>query len=641
MPTRNLFKGVALRSMLWSSVGAVCLCLLMFDLYLIADLLDHRGELELPSDAVQELAVLTGDESTALVDEMNVATTVNEEDAGILPTVWWSRDTHWGPVLAALYRNVGMLRSNSNGLICLVLTALVIGLVRSASTVRARRMSNWAGIEITTRLRRALHRQALRLGPGDLKDANASQVLTLFTDEMERVRDGVTLWTYRLGRHPFELLLLVLLALSIHPFVAVQCLIPLGACWYLVRQRRLRFESSRYRTETLAEAEARLLAESFRKTRIIGGYGMVKFEHEQFRTHLDRFHANVLAIKRRENVSGWFSRVLVIFCVSIILYLVGSKVLRTPDDLSLASALLLLTTLLAMHWPLDAITQLWFDRENASLAADRIYRYLNEVPEVSQAVGAKFIEPLSHVLRFESVTYKLPSNRKLLNKLDLKVPAGSVTAIISMDQNEARALAYMLPRFIEPNSGRILIDDEDIAWATLESLRAETIYVGGDDPFFTGTVLQNINCGNESFSLQKVTDAAKTSHAHNFILKLSQGYETVIGEHGESLDAGQGFRLGLARAILRNPALMIIEEPATALNDDTKSLLDDAYNRIMADRTILFLPTRLSTLRRADHIVLIHEGKVRAMGDYATLVKKSQLYRHWEYLRFNRFKELS
>ncbi len=135
-----------------------------------------------------------------------------------------------------------------------------------------------------------------------------------------------------------------------------------------------------------------------------------------------------------------------------------------------------------------------------------------------------------------------------------------------------------------------------------------------------------------------MTEAAKTAHAHNFILKLPQGYETVIGEHGERLDAGQGFRLGLARAILRNPSLLIIEEPTDSLDDDTKSLMDDSYNRIVRGRTVIFLPNRLSTLRRSEKVVFLHRGKVEAQGSYHELVKNSTLFRHWEYMHFNQFR---
>src|SRR5690606_10288662 len=123
-------------------------------------------------------------------------------------------------------------------------------------------------------------------------------------------------------------------------------------------------------------------------------------------------------------------------------------------------------------------------------------------------------------------------------------------------------------RFIEPTRGRVLFDGEDIAWGTLESIRTEVIYVGGDDPVLSGTVLENIVCGDNRYSLQDAIEAAKLVHAHKFITQLPQGYETMLGERGEQLDVGAAFRLGLARAALRDPAVLIIEEPTVLLDED-------------------------------------------------------------------------
>src|SRR5690606_32463205 len=144
-----------------------------------------------------------------------------------------------------------------------------------------------------------------------------------------------------------------------------------------------------------------------------------------------------------------------------------------------------------------------------------------------QAVVEKFLQPLSKAISFEHVVYTAPNRKKLLDDFDIKIPAGGVTALISLDPLESLAVAYLLPRFIEPQAGRVLIDGEDIAWVTLESLRAETVFVGGEDPFFTGTVLENIRCGNPNITLHNATEAAKLVHAHNFISKLPQGYETM------------------------------------------------------------------------------------------------------------------
>jgi ABC-type multidrug transport system fused ATPase/permease subunit len=657
-PRRELFRGKSLRAIVWSTLSALALGLLLVDVYLISDLFVAAGKLVLTGDqttpgierdaepglqpdgleaTIERVAELKGNSADSVAKPVN-AQRVYEEDSGIFPSVWWSRDHYWGPMIATLYRKVPWLRSNSNALIVLVLSAVGLGFLRSIFNWRVRRLSDLVASDAATRLRSTLHRQALRLGPSDLEDKEVTHALTLFTEEVDRLRDGIAVWIARLARAPLSLLLLLIVAFSIDPLAAMQCIIPLGCCWLLIRREQRSNEVAQNRTEARTEAELRLLAEGFRKTRIVRGYAMEKFEHEQFQKHLGRFHDKLKAAGQGGLTMYWVCRVVVTVCVAAVLFVVGYKVLREPNELSAAAAITLLITVGLMYRPLEALAELPRDRENASLAADRIFRYLNQVPEVAQAVGARFLQPLSKFIQFEAVTYQLPNGKKLLDKFDLRVPADTVSAIVAINPLEARCLAYLLPRFLEPTSGRVLIDGEDTAWVTLESLRAETVYVGGTDPFFTGTVMENISCGNPEYSLQQVTEAAKAAHAHGFVLKLPLGYETVLGEHGEQLDEGQAFRLSLARAILRNPALLIIEEPRSALDDDTKSLLDDCYSRITRNRTVIFLPARLSTLRRADQIILMHNGRVEEVGFYSDLVKKSQLYRHWEYIRFNEFR---
>lgn len=622
--------------LLWSSLGSLLLCLLLFDLFLIAGLLNYGGALDVPAVDIAKFEALTGKD---LPDRR--ADDVRFEDLGICPAVWGSRGKFWGTALAAANRRVALLRENSGALMVLVFAAVLIGIARSLLLARARTLTAHVSLEAAARLRRTLHRQTMRLGPSDLDDPESGTALGLFTQDVERVRDGASLWVYRLSRFPFELFLLVMFALTIHWRVALQCLIPLAACWYILQRERQRFESARQLATARADAELRLLGEGFRKTRLVRGFGMENFEQEQFQKQVERYQHNVSSLKQGERWSQWISRLLVMCCVSIVLYLLAIKVMLPPADpgaLSFAAALVLVAAFAGMYRPLEALRQLRADRDAAAESADRIYRYLNQIPEVGQAVGAKFLQPLSKSLVFESVTYSLGNRKKLLDGFDLKLNAGDVVGFVSPNPLEARAMAYLLPRFIEPHSGRVLFDGDDIAWVTLESLRAEVIYVGGTDSYFTGTVRENISCGNSRYSLTDVTEAAKQTHAHNFIVKLPSGYDTVLGEHGEQPDPGECFRLALARAVLRKPALLIIEEPDQHLDDNAKALLDDAYNRIVRDRTVLLLPTRLSTLRRAESIVLIHQGKVAAVGKHADLVKNVPLYRHWEYMHYNEFR---
>jgi ABC-type multidrug transport system fused ATPase/permease subunit len=647
---RDLFRGHSLQALLWGVFASLALCLLLVDVFLIAELLETRGRLVEESEARRYSELFPHEARTdtgAAVGEAksralsSAIARFQREEAGLRPAVVRQHGVPiLGTILSHAYQRIGWFRENIKCLTLLVLIGFGIACVRGLCLWRAKTASTGVALDAATRLRRTLHRQTLRLGPGDLTDPEGTQVIGLFTNEVDEVRDGIQTWIYRLGCHPSQLAFLLLLALIVQWRVALQCLILLGGCWFLVQRQRHRFAAAEKLEESRAAGRLRLLAEGLRKTRIVRGYGMEDFEHTHFQDHLEKFRTNVLHVLNMQHYLRLAVGFLVLACVAAVIYLVGSKVLQPPEisHVWFSTALLMLAIVAAMPRPLVELWELRDLRERASQAADRIYRYLNQTPAVSQAVGAKFLEPVSRTIGFEAVSYTLPNKRKLLDGIDLTLSAGEVIALVAFEPLEARAMACLLPRFIEPQSGRILFDGEDIAWGTLESLRAETVYVGGSDPFFTGTVVENIICSHSGYTLSDVTDAAKTTHAHHFILKLPQGYETVIGEHGEHLDPGQGFRLGLARAVLRNPSLLVIEEPIEALDEDTKSLLDDSYSRIARGRTVVFLPNRLSTLRRSDSVIFLHRGKVEAHGSYQELVKTSSLFRHWEYMHFNQFR---
>ncbi len=272
------------------------------------------------------------------------------------------------------------------------------------------------------------------------------------------------------------------------------------------------------------------------------------------------------------------------------------------------------------------------------MAAEDIGEYIRAVPEVSQVVRAKFLEPMSRSLQFDQISVDTPDRPGLLNQLDLKIEAGQRVAVISLDREETDALISLVPRLNDPQQGQVLIDGQNISRATLESLRAEAMVVSGSSNLFNATVLENITCGQPDISRQQAMEAGKIAHAEKFTRQLQKGYETEIGDYGVPLDDGQAFRLAITRANVRKPALLIVEEPQVALDDETKTLLDDTYERICQDRTVIFIPYRLSTVKKCERVILLHEGRVAADGTHEELMRTSELYRHWEYIRFNVFR---
>lgn len=667
---RDLFRRRCLITWLWSILSVVLLLLLLMVAGLFVGMLADRGNLsiEIPRDQVAVFRELTGlavddvppvdkpapaqpgpaqpdgeggQPASAQPQAQPEFVRFNQSEYGILPAVWRSRHAWWGGALAWLFRNVELLQSNILAAMTLLASTAILFTARSVCLSQLRLGSRHAALDAVAATRRNVHRQALRLGPEDLDGSSFANAKRIFVDEIENVRINLGKWIEYDLRFPLELACLAVIVFSLQPLVAAQFLLFLGVAWYYVEAQRRRAESEHHLVSDRATVELQQQAEGFHAARLVRGLGIEQADHDHFATGLARF--NELSVKDQiatERAQHLQARDIAACSVigAFLMYILATHVLLPHGDVSLAGAATFVACWLFAVPGIRALRERSSLLKSANVSAEHIQQYLDQIPTVSQAVGARFLQPLGKTLHFDSVAYRSPSGRLLLNELDLKLEAGRTYALVSLDPLESRALVSMLPRFIEPQRGRILFDGEDIAWATLESLRAETVFVGADEQLLPGSVLDNIRGGRANYTLQQVTDAAKLTHAHNFIVKMVDGYESDVPERADLMDVSQRFRLGLARAMLRNPALLIIEEPQVNLDEDSKALLADAYERICKDRTVIFLPGRLSTVKRCDQVIVLNKGRIAAIGPQSKLVGVSPIYVHWEYLNFNTFR---
>jgi ATP-binding cassette subfamily B protein len=311
-------------------------------------------------------------------------------------------------------------------------------------------------------------------------------------------------------------------------------------------------------------------------------------------------------------------------------------------QLEVSAALALVTALACMYWPVIH----WMENRRYLRRAKRsalvLFNFLDRNGGVGQDIEAEFLPPMSQQVEFDSVILEDPSSRRrLLNDVSFGFGAGQQVAIVGPDELEKHALVYLIARFLDPHKGEIRMDRRNLRWVTIDSLRAQIGMVLQNNLVFTDTVANNIGCGDRTYPLPRIIEAAKVAHAHQFIQKLPKGYETIIGDLGYSLSVGEQFRIALARAILREPAFFIIEEPTIPLDHDTKALIDDTLARILPGHTVLFLAHRLSTLRNCDQIFVLYNGRIVAAGQHRELLAKNELYRHLQYLEFNEFGNLA
>jgi ATP-binding cassette subfamily B protein len=551
-----------------------------------------------------------------------------------------------GPALGYLARyNPWMWRNGEphapNVWYLTILLAIAVGvaLLRALLMYVTERQASRATVEATRRLRRAVYQHSYRLGTLAFRALGPSEAVSMMTRHVEAIHDALYARLTVVFREPVKFVLLLALALVINPWLTLAFCCAALLVWIIGGQVAAAMrQRGRVLTRQAADQLARL-QESLMLMRLVKTYLMELFNQARVERQLAEYARSE---RRRSRADSLYKAVLLILgslAALLILYVAGLLILS--HNLGVAAAITLATVLASLYWPVQAwIENRRFLRRGRESAAI-LFEFLDRPSEVGQVIRAELLPPMSRRLQFLNVTLKeAGSARMLLQGVNLTIEAGQRIALVGPEDMEKHALVYLIPRFLDPTSGEIRIDDHDIRWVTLDSLRVQIALVLQHNLVFNDTVATNIGCGDASYPLPRIIEAAKMAHAHHFIQKLPQGYETPIGELGHPLRIGEQFRIALARAILREPAMYIIEEPLTPLDEDTKALIDDTFNRMLGGgRTAIFLPHRLATIRSCDRIFLLHRGRIEAVGEHRELLAKNDLYRHLQYLEFNVFAE--
>ncbi|MCA9082566.1 MAG: ABC transporter ATP-binding protein [Planctomycetaceae bacterium] len=517
------------------------------------------------------------------------------------------------------------------GLICVAV------LLRTALLDFAHRSIRKQVGSAVVRLREHIHRHALRCNPGDLTGVQRLLSTRLFGPTADRLHSNATQWGYERLTSAADVPALVILMILLDWRVGAECIVPIIVCWFISRVERSRLATNTNLLSEQVERSLQKLTEDLNRARMVSGYGMEEPENQQFSESLRQYQDRSDYLERQKTRGRWVVVAIQLTGIAMPGFIIARHIV-SGNSLDLPVGIMLGLTVGFISYGLESIQKIPAAAGVASVAAEEIQQYLLRVPSVSQLVGARFLEPMSRLLQFDQVRVETETHPELLSGLDLRIEAGQKVALISLNPIETEALVSLVPRFLDPIAGQVLIDGQDIRRATLESLRAEVLMVSGEDPVFNSSIIDNITAGRADISRQDVMEACKAVHAESFIRRLPRGYETIVGDQATRLEPGQIFRLSLARAVVRKPAILVIREPDVSLDAQTKTILDDTYQRISAGRTLLFLPTRLSTVKRCDRIVMLHGGRVVADGPHDELVRTSEPYRHWEYIRFNVFR---
>jgi ATP-binding cassette, subfamily B, bacterial len=522
-------------------------------------------------------------------------------------------------------------------LTALLLAAIFLALVGTGLTLLMHEMAARAAIGASHRFRRAVYHHTFRLGTLAFRALGPSEAVSVFTRHIEAVHDALYSRMTVTFREPIKFGLLLAFALLVQPLLALAFLLFAVLVWLIGGRIAERFRRQSAAATRHAAERLTVIRESLMMMRLVKTYLMEQFNQSRVERQLTRYSHAQLIRHRGDSMAGPILLLIGFLCALLLMYVAGLIVLS--GGLGVAGMAALATALVSLYRPAEK----WFAsrrklrRGNESAA--QLFQFLERRGEVGQVIGAEFLPPLTSRIEFDNVSLKEPGgSRMLLEEVTLTIPAGKRIGVIGADDLEKHALVYLIPRLLDPASGEIRIDKHNLRWVTLDSLRNQIACVLQHNLVFHDTVANNIGCGDPAHTLPRIIEAAKVAHAHHFIQKLPQGYETPIGELGHSLSVSERFRIALARAILRDPALLIIEEPEKPLDEDSKDLLDDTMGRVLPGRTVIFLPHRISTIKSCDTLYLLQKGRIAASGVHKELLQ-NPLYRHLHYLEFNEMDE--
>jgi ABC-type multidrug transport system fused ATPase/permease subunit len=401
---------------------------------------------------------------------------------------------------------------------------------------------------------------------------------------------------------------------------------------YIFRMVRRGREAKARQLREHAEAQRSGLLRDLRLAPLATGYSLEKPPSEHFAEQLEAYHRAELGASKTEATVTPLMLAIVLLSLSFLLLVVGLS------QVTVAGSLLLGVAIFSAYFPAARLYRLRDRVAAARLAAADVMTYLDRNPGVLQVEDAQPLDRLRDAIKLDKVTIANRHGQRLLNNVSLTIPAGKTVAIVASDPQTPLALAGLFVRFYDPAAGRVLYDDRDICQATLDTVRGQAVLVVAEGPLFPGSITENIICGNSGFTSLQVSDALKHAQAADFVRSLPQGVQTPITGQNSQLKADQAFRIGLARSLLREPSVLIIQEPEGDFDGTVSSQLDTALRQAADGRTLIVLPSRLATLRSSQHIYLFHEGKLHAEGTHSELLQNSDLYRHLNYVRFNPFR---
>ncbi|EFK58709.1 ABC transporter ATP-binding protein [Sphingobacterium spiritivorum] len=509
-------------------------------------------------------------------------------------------------------------------IVCIVIVISV--LISNAFRYFSQRIMENLRIHTLLNLRKAVFGNVMDLHLGYFSGQRKGDVISKIASDVQVVQFSVTGTLQVVFKEPLQLIayLVMLFVISAKLTLFSMLVIPVSA-FFISRIVKTLKAQAQEGQQSYANMIT-YLDEALSGVRIIKAFNATDFVKNRF-NHENHRYANIMRrMVRRQQMGSPVSELLGVVMVAVILLYGGSLVLSGSGDLPAADFIAYIAIFSQIMRPAKAITDSFSNIHNGVAAGERVLELIDERSEVVDKADAVVVDNFNSDIRFEHVDFAY-GEHKVLSDINLTIEKGKTIALVGPSGGGKSTLVDLIPRFMDVTGGKVLFDGKDLRDLNQESLRRLIGVVNQDSILFNDTIFNNIAFANESASQEQVEAAAKIANAHQFILNTEEGYQTNIGDRGAKLSGGQRQRLCIARAVLKNPPIMLLDEATSALDTESEKLVQEALYKLMENRTTVVIAHRLSTIQNADKIVVVEGGKIVEYGTHSELLVRQGLYK--------------
>jgi subfamily B ATP-binding cassette protein MsbA len=476
--------------------------------------------------------------------------------------------------------------------------------------------------DLVARLRDDVFRNVVRLHLDFFSNQRKGNLITRITSDVIEVEYAVANSLKAFLKEPFILIISFTILFSISVKLTLFALLFIPVSGLIIGSIIKRLRHSALSLQAVLSNLTSVIDEAFGGIRIVKGFNAEDYMQEKFHKENWQYRHFVRKIAFRRELAPSVSEFMgVAVMCGVLLY--GGSLILVEQSISAPLFLGYLAVLSQVTKPIKEIGNAVSAVQRGMASADRIFELIDTQPAIQDKPGARVLQSFEKEIRFEQVSFAYEEGVPVLNDLNFSIPKGKVVALVGPSGGGKSTIADLIPRFYDPTGGRITLDGVDLRDYTLKSLRAKMGIVTQESILFNDTIFNNIAFGM-NVTPEQVEEAARIANAHDFIVALPEGYQTVVGDRGVKLSGGQRQRISIARAVLRNPDILILDEATSALDTESERLVQEALNKLMKHRTALVIAHRLSTIQEADEILVIQQGRIVERGTHENLIQQPE-----------------